>query len=279
MPSKQDVVPRKHLDQQLPQSNISQDYFGWTVPVEQIPLPTAGILYPKENPLHNKATLQIKAMTAQEEDIIMSRALLKEGTIIFHLIKSCLIDKSIDPNDLLLGDRNSLLVAIRITGYGSKYNANIVCPSCAVMNYQAFELSDLEIKRLSINPMSVGKNEFEFKLPVSKKNVTFKFETVASNHESTITQERKRKLMPDMKLEGIITSMLENQILSIDGVYDRNKILGFIQSMPAGDSKSLRKFINSNEPGIDMHVNMTCQSCSVESKIGLPLGAAFFWPE
>ena len=279
MPSKQDVVPRKQLDQQLPQSNINQDYFGWTVPVEQIPLPTAGILYPKENPLHNKESLQIKAMTAQEEDIIMSRALLKEGTIITHLIKSCLIDKSVDPNDLLLGDRNSLLVAIRITGYGSKYIVDVTCPECSSMNEQAFDLSDLEIQRLKIAPISHGKNEFEFKLPVTKKNVTFKFSTVGSEHENATTIERKRKLMPDMKVEGLITSLLENQIISIDGLRDRNKISGFIRSMPAGDSRALRLYINKNEPGIDMNVNMTCQSCSAQSKIGLPLGAAFFWPK
>lgn len=279
MPSKQDVSQRKQLDQQLPQSSLNQDYFGWTVPVEQIPLPTAGVLYPKENPLHNKATLQIKAMTAQEEDIIMSRALLKEGTIIFHLIKSCLIDKSIDPNDLLLGDRNSLIVAIRITGYGSKYIVDVTCPECSSMNEQAFELSDLEIQRLKIAPISHGKNEFEFKLPVTKKNVIFKFSTVGSEHENSITAERKKKLMPDMKIEGLITSLLENQIISIEGLRDRNKISGFIRSMPAGDSRALRSYISKNEPGIDMNVNMTCQSCSAQSKIGLPLGAAFFWPK
>ena len=279
MPSKQDVSPRNQLDQQLPQASLNQDYFGWTVPIEQIPLPTAGILYPKENPLHNKESLQIKAMTAQEEDIIMSRALLKEGTIITHLIKSCLIDKSVDPNDLLLGDRNSLLVAIRITGYGSKYIVDVTCPECSSMNEQAFDLSNLEIQRLKIAPISHGKNEFEFKLPVTKKNVTFKFSTVGSEHENATTIERKRKLMPDMKVEGLITSLLENQIISIDGLRDRNKISGFIRSMPAGDSRALRLYINKNEPGIDMNVNMTCQSCSAQSKIGLPLGAAFFWPK
>jgi len=279
MPSKQDVSQVKQLDQQLPQTSLSQDYFGWTVPVEQIPLPSAGILYPKENPLHNKESLQIKAMTAQEEDIIMSRAFLKEGTIITHLIKSCLIDKSVDPNDLLLGDRNSLLVAIRITGYGSKYIVDVTCPECSSMNEQAFDLSDLEIQRLKIAPISHGKNEFEFKLPVTKKNVTFKFSTVGSEHENATTIERKRKLMPDMKVEGLITSLLENQIISIEGLRDRNKISGFIRSMPAGDSRALRLYINKNEPGIDMNVNMTCQSCSAQSKIGLPLGAAFFWPK
>jgi len=280
MPNKQNIAPQKQdLEQNLPQASLNQDFFGWTVPVEQIPLPSAGILYPKGNPLHNKESLQIKAMTAQEEDIIMSRALLKEGTVITHLIKSCLIDKSVDPDDLLLGDRNSLLVAIRITGYGSSYCADVTCSTCSVVNEQTFDLSDLEIQRLKISPIAQGKNEFEFKLPITKKNITFKFSSVRSEHENSITANRKKKLMPDIKVEGLITSMLENQILSIDGIYDRNKIIGFIRSMPAGDSRAIRSYISNHEPGIDMSVESTCQSCSTISKIGLPLGATFFWPK
>ena len=280
MPSKQNISPQKQdLEQNLPQASLNQDFFGWTVPLEQIPLPTAGILYPKENPLHNKESLQIKAMTAQEEDIIMSRALLKEGTIVSHLIKSCLIDKSINPDDLLVGDRNSLLVAIRITGYGSKYDATVSCPDCSVSQTQSFDLADLEILRLKLSPIAPGKNEFEFNLPVTKKRVTFKFLTIANENENSITAERRQRLMPDMKVEGVITNKLENQIVSIEGVYDRNKISGFIKAMPAGDSKALRTHISNHEPGIDMNASMKCTSCSTISKIGLPLGATFFWPK
>lgn len=276
MPSKQDFTAK---DTPIDQLTQRQDYFGWTVPVEQIPLPSSGIIYPKESVLHNKETLQIKAMTAHEEDIIMSRALIKEGTVITHLIKSCIIDKSVNVDEMLLGDRNSLLVAIRITGYGSKYNSNTICGACNTSQLQTFDLSDLEIRRLNIKPIKQGINEFEFILPITKKRVTFKFLTVSDEHENEVTASRRQKLMPDIKVDNSITSQLTNQILTIDGSNDRSKIAGFIGVMPAGDSKALRKFILNSEPGIDMSVNMTCSRCSESSKIGLALGAEFFWPK
>ena len=120
MPKRSDV-PVSEIVGHIPRALPAQDVFGWSIPVEQVPLPSQGLIYPKDSVLHGKETLQIKAMTAQEEDILMSRALWKEGSVTTHLIKSCLIDKGVDTADLLSGDRNALLVSIRITGYGSDY--------------------------------------------------------------------------------------------------------------------------------------------------------------
>lgn len=264
---------------QIPKSSPVQDVFGWTVPVELVPLPSSGLIYSQENPLHNCETLQIKAMTAQEEDILLSRALIKEGTAITHLIKSCLIDKTIDVRDLLLGDRNSLLIAVRITGYGADYEASVTCPSCNRSNTNIFDLSGLEIKRLGADPVARGLNEFSFTLPVTKKTVIFKLLSVRDEEENEKTRDRMTKLFPDSKVEGVVTRQLENQIVSIDNNRDKNAINAFIKSMPALDSKSLRNYMASIEPGIDMRVEFTCSFCDSESKVALPLGATFFWPE
>jgi hypothetical protein len=100
--------------------------------------------------LHGKETIQIKAMTAQEEDILLSRALIKDGTVLTHLLSSCITDKNINPKDMVAGDRSALLVAIRVTGYGSEYRADVSCPSCETRQTATFDLTDMPIKRLAV---------------------------------------------------------------------------------------------------------------------------------
>lgn len=279
MPKKTDVAPNpQEILSHIPKISPTQDIFGWTVPVEQVPLPSNGVIYPPNNPLHNCETLQIKAMTAQEEDILLSRALVKEGSVITHLIKSCLIDKTIDVKDLLSGDRNSLLIAIRITGYGVDYDASVTCPACGRSGTHTFDLSRLEIRRLSVEPVAYGHNEFTYTLPVTKKVVTFKLTTVRDEEENEKVRERMSKLFPDAKVEGVVTKQLESQILSIDGNRDKSAINAFIKSMPALDSRSLRTHMTNIEPGIDMRSEFICKSCDAESKVALPLGVTFFWP-
>ena len=277
MPKKSDVSVNEAFSQ-VPRSNPVEDDFNWSVPVESIPLPSNGKIYPKGSPLHNLELVSIKAMTAHEEDILMSRALLREGTVLTHLINSCIIDKNINSRDLIAGDRNSLMVAIRITGYGSNYKAEVACPECSAKQSHTFDLSELTIKRLKIEPISVGLNQFEHVLPVSKKRVIFKFLTGREEEEQSALAERRRKIMPDVQVENLVTSRLEANVVSIEGITDKNKISAFIRSMPALDSRSLRNYITENEPGIDMTGNFTCVQCRADARVSLPLGASFFWP-
>lgn len=278
MPKRSDISTSEIVSQ-IPKSAPAQDVFGWSIPVEQVPLPSLGLIYEKESPLFGKETLQIKAMTAQEEDILMSRALWKEGTVTTHLIKSCLIDKSIDPSDLLSGDRNALLVSIRITGYGSDYRAVATCPVCSKSDNYTFDLTQIGIKRMGSNPVASGVNEFDFLLPVSKKRVTFKLLTARDEDDDRIARERMQKLFPGANQDNSVTRQLESQVISIDGKTDRTAISAFIRMMPAADSRALRIRMRETEPGLDMRLDMTCTSCDAESKVALPLGAAFFWPE
>lgn len=279
MPRKSDIVGQSVEGlNQIPRSNPLQDDFGWSVPVESIPLPTNGKIYPQSSPLHNKDTVQIKAMTAQEEDILMSRALIKDGTVLTHLMSSCLIDKTINPRDMLNGDRLSVLVAIRITGYGPNYKVDCSCSACGTSQTAEFDLSNLAIKRLEISPIAPGTNQFEYVLPVSKKKVIFKFLTGRDEEERDMIMERRRKSMPDMLVDNVVTSRIEFSVLSIDGITDKNKINAFIRSMPAHDSRSFRKYIADNEPGIDMSDDLTCVKCSAVTRVSLPIGPTFFWP-
>ena len=259
--------------------NVMQDDFGMEVPVESVPLPSEGKIYSPDSSSYNRETIEIKAMTAKEEDILTSRALIKKGTVITELIKSCIVDKSIDVEGMISGDRNALMTAIRITGYGSEYEVEVSCPSCSESTTQAFNLSELPLKRLTIDPVQMGENEFEFELPVSKKKVTFKFLTGKDEREISIAQDRRKKKKIGGDIDNAVTNRLIYSIVSIDGITDKNKIATFVRNMPARDSRMLRKFMDENEPGVEMKSWFDCGSCFESSEVNLPIGASFFWPD
>lgn len=257
--------------------DVMKDDFGYEVPIDSVPLPSNGVAYPPESPLHGQETVDIRAMTAREEDILTSRALIKKGTVITELIKSCLTDKRINVSDMLVGDRNAIMIALRITGYGSDYNVEAECPKCNVRSKQSFDLSALPIKRLETAPIENGRNAFEFKLPITKKNVHFKFLTGRDEEEIATVLERAKK--QGAMADNLVTSRLQYSIITIDGKTDRSAINGFIRNMPARDSMELRRHIDASEPGIDMKGELDCPSCNEISEVRIPLGASFFWPD
>ena len=145
----------------------------WSVPIESVPLPSKGLLYGKESFFHKKELIDIKAMTAKEEDILLSSAYHKNNTVMKELIKSCIGVQGIDPDELILGDKNALAISIRITGYGSDYKTTVNCPACGAISDHVFDLSCIEIKRLGAEPVQEGVNAFEYVLPITKKRVIF----------------------------------------------------------------------------------------------------------
>jgi len=261
----------------VPMRNVMKDDFGFEVPVEIVPIPSGGITYDIESPLHGLKTVEIKAMTAKDEDILTSRALIKKGTVITHLLQSCLINKNIDPGKMLSGDRNALMIALRVTGYGPEYKVEVDCPECDERSKQEFDLTSMPIKDLKIQPVAAGANVFEFTLPVTKLPVRFKFLTGDDEQEMMVIAERKKK--KGFTAESMVTSRLSASLVEVNGIKDKNKIDNFIRNMPARDSLALRTYLDDNEPGIEMKAWMDCTHCSETSEVSLPLGATFFWPD
>jgi hypothetical protein len=261
----------------IPGRSVLADDFGYQTPVEAVPLPSNGVTYPVNSMLHGREVVNIRAMTAKDEDVLTSRALIKQGTVITRLLQNCIVDSGVNPDMMLSGDRNAVMVAVRITGYGADYNVEVDCPACNERSKQSFNLAELPIKRLQVPPTSEGSNEFEFELPITKQLVKFKFLTGRDEQEIMKQQERAKKR--GQAGNNLVTTRLLNQILSVGGVTDRGKIQLFVQNMPARDSKALRDFIDKNEPGVEMKSWMDCPNCYETSEVRLPLGASFFWPE
>ena len=264
-------------DWQGDKHDILKDTFGLTIPTELAPLPSKGKVYPEEHPLHLKEAIEIRAMTAREEDILTNRAFIKQKSVINELIRSCLIDKRINPEDMIAGDRNAVMTSLRITGYGPEYGVEVDCPACGERSKQEFDLADLPIKNFETEPVALGSNAFEFKLPLTGHVVRFKYLNGHEEKEILTIEERLRKQGIDQK--NLVTQKYQHQVISVGNVNDRTKVQKFCQNMPARDSLALRKFMEANEPGIEMKSHMSCPHCYEESEVRLPIGASFFWPD
>lgn len=249
--------------------------FGVKIPTETVPLPSNGILYPAGHPWRDKKFVEVRSMTASEENILTSESLIKKGTVITELIRACLVD-NVDPLELLSGDRNALMIAIRITGYGPKYDGEVVCGDCGFKGARAFNLTELGIKPLALEPVVPGMNEFTFMLPGLKIPVNFKFQTGRDEEDLLRNSEALKKR--GITQETVITNHLQHSIVSVNGVTDRAKLAQFVRMMPARDSNALRKFIKDNEPGVDMKSETTCQACGHVEEVTMPMGVTFLWP-
>jgi hypothetical protein len=249
---------------------------GFDIPVDLIPLPSNGSVYPKGHGFHNCEAVEFRGMTVREEDILTSQALIKKGTVINELIKACLIKKDVDVSSLLSGDRNALMIAIRASGYGRIYSPSYTCPKCEHVTNVNIDLAELGIKRLEIEPTIPGENMFDFDLPRSKHTVTFRFLT-GSDEEEIIAQMNTRK-KKGIQNSNLISTRLKSSIVAIDGKRDKTNIARFAELMPAMDSSTLRQYIDQHEPGIDMTFEFNCENCEHYEEVGIPMDASFLWP-
>lgn len=250
--------------------------FSVQIPVDAIPLPSKGLVYPATHAFFCKDSVEIRGMTTREEDILTSAALIKKGTVINELIRACLMDRSVDVTSLLSGDRNALMIAIRATGYGATYSPSITCPVCEAKNELKVNLGDLKIKNLQISPVEQGKNMFSYTLQNGKDVITFRFLTGA-DEEEILAQANMRK-KKGIQTSTLVTSRLLASIVAINGNSDRTIVAQFVNNCPAFESNALRHFIDKHEPGVDMAVDFSCQSCEHYEEVVLPMDASFFWP-
>ena len=249
------------------------------LPVESPRIPSRGLLYPEGTPLHNALTVDIKAITPTEENILMNPVLIKRGTVISELIRSCIMDKRIDVGEMVSGDRNALMVAIRAVGYGREYTPEVTCPGCESKQDFEVDLGSLNLKEMDLTKLdqvSPYRNEFRLALPASKKLITFKFLTGREEERllSDIDARKKKGLGSD----NLITQRLLTMITSIEGITDRTIIAKFVANMPGRDSVLLRKHYDDNEPAIDMSTEFVCKSCAHTEVLTVPLGPTFLWP-
>jgi predicted RNA-binding Zn-ribbon protein involved in translation (DUF1610 family) len=245
-------------------------------PSEVIELPSGGWFYPENHPLAS-GKLEIYYMTAKHEDILTSTNLIQRGVVLDKLMEALIVDKSIKYDDLLLGDKNGVVIAARILGYGKDYEVSMNCPSCGVTSDHKINLEDITDKPIETTPENKGKNEFPFKLPISGRTITFKLLT--HGDEKAITNELaalKKALKAEVTTE--VTTRIRKMIVSVDGDKTSSTIRDFVDAMPARDAMAFREHIKTVNPDIDLTFPFVCPSCGLEQRMEVPIDVTFFWP-
>ena len=244
------------------------------IPTNFVELPSAGRYYPQEHPLHNQEVVEIKFMTTKEEEILNSPALVQRGLAIDRLIRSVLVNKSIDSKTLLIGDKNAILVAARSDAYGSDYEIGVTCPVCAEKNEVLIDLSELSFKENESDIKMSEKGTPLLTLPRTQAEVELRFLT--GKDEEIITKFSKKA--KKRGIENNLTLQYKQMIVSIDGDSSVIKISNFISDMPAFDSRYLRKKYHEACPDIDLGFDFSCQYCGEEQQMEVPITVNFFWP-
>jgi hypothetical protein len=219
-------------------------------------------------------------MTAKEEDLLTSEALIKKGVALDRVLDSLIVDKKIKASQLLIGDKNAVLVAARITGFGSTYKVNIMCPACTTSQECEVDLGEIENKTLSDSgsgPTQLANGNYEMVFP-QYADLTVEVRLLKGRDEHDIMQkrEKRRKLkLPDTN----ITDQLETIIVRINEVTDPALLKKFVQQCPTRISREIRSKYEEIVPDIDLSFTYNCESCDHTGKVGLPLTAEFFWPK
>jgi hypothetical protein len=239
------------------------------MPTEVVDLPSKGLLYPQSNPL-SSGTVEMKYMTAKEEDILTNQSYIQKGVVLDKLLQS-LIVSDVDYNDLIIGDKNAIMIAARVLGYGKDYSFQYRGQEVTV------DLTTMQDKPLDESLISQGINEFKFTLPKSGTNLTFKILTHGDELKIDRELEGLKKINKDNVPE--LSTRLKYMIISIEDNREPKVIRGFVDNyLLAQDSRALREYIRRIQPDVDLKFDFDGPN-GVEEGVALPIGLSFFWPD
>jgi len=242
----------------------------FNLPTETVDLPSKGLLYPKDSPLA-EGKIEMKYMTAKEEDILTNSNYIRQGVVIDKLLQSLIISP-INYSDLLIGDKDAVMMAARILGYGKDYDFQYLGEKVTV------DLSTLNLKELDESLVKEkGKNEFQYKLPNTDNTITFKLLTQKDDRDIEAELEGLKKINKNDNSE--LTTRLKYMILSVNGNYERATVRQFVDTaFLAKDSRALREYYTQISPGVETKVKFETEFDG-EEDINIQFNSNFFWPE
>ncbi len=247
---------------------------------EFVELPSRGLFYPEGHSLHNQEVVEIRYMTARDEDILTSPALLRKGLAVDKFIQNILVNQNVKVSDLLIGDKSAIMIAARITGYGEEYETKVTCPECGTENDHTFVLEDYtryftkfeQSENFELTPQGT----FKTILPHSGYEVVVKLLTSADETRIQKAQQMRQK---NNLADSNTTDFLKSIIVSIDGIADPASLNLAILDLPARDSRFLRKNYTALVPNVEMMESFECMYCGTVTEMEVPLEAGFFWPD
>jgi uncharacterized protein YwgA len=238
----------------------------FSMPTEIVELPSKGLLYPESNPL-SSGKIEMKYMTAKEEDILTNQSYIENGTVLDRLLKSLIVSK-VNYDDLVVGDKNAVLVAARVLGYGADYSFTYNGKTYSV------DLSKIENKPFDESLITAGVNEFKFTLPSTGTNITFKILTHKDEEAIKRELDGYKKISKDASPE--LSTRLKYMITSVEGNKEAKTIREFVDTrLLARDSRALRTYISQVQPDTDLNFYPE----DSDAPVAIPVGISFFWPD
>jgi len=247
-------------------------------PTEVIDLPSKGKLYPESNPL-SKGSIEIKYMTAKEEDILASQNLIRKGVVLDKLFESVVVGEGVNIGDIFIGDKNAILLATRILGYGADYQVEATDPFTGETQKVTIDLSKVETKDIDESLLN-SENRYSFTLPTSKKEIKFRLLT----HKDEIDINAELQALQRLSKGGDganqdVSTRLRYMIQEVDGNTDRGFINNWVRnSLLARDSRALRKYISDISPDLDLKYEFTSDITGETETLDIPFGIGFFYP-
>ena len=235
-------------------------------PTEEVELPSKGIVYPKDHPL-SSGKIEIKYMTAKEEDILSNSSFIQKGIVLEKLLKSVIINKDINIDDLIVGDKNAVLIATRILGYGKDYEITVKGQSYTL------DMSTLDNKEINEDDFEAGKNEFSFTTPATGTVLTYQLAT--GKLEKQVEREIAGLKKINKENTAELTTRLKHLITSVDGNEEKKDIREFVDTrFLARDSRAFRDHISSTQPDVNLSYIL-----DNGEEVVVPIGLNFFWPD
>lgn len=249
-------------------------------PTEIISLPSKGLVYPEGSVLRD-GKIEMKYMTAREEDILTSQNLIKQGIVIDKLMQSLIISP-IQFEDLVIGDKNAIMIAARILGYGKDYTINATCPECEAVNEFNVDLTQLPEQNIPEGTVMASPGVFEFTLPQSKRVIHFRLLTTGIDKQVSKQLDAVKKANKNSQaVDRELTTRLKSLIVSVDGNADRTFVANFVDNeLFAMDSRAFRTYMKSVTPDTKFEISYVCSECSHEEEaLSFNIDTSFFWPK
>ena len=238
-------------------------------PTETVDLPSKGLIYPSDSPLRS-GKVEMKYMTAKEEDILTNQAFIQQGVVLDKLLKALTLDK-FNIKTLFPGDKNALIVASRVLGYGKDYSFKYKGEKVTV------DLTTCPLRYLDESQVTLGVNEFSYTLPASNAQITYKILNNKDEKEIQAELEGYKKIDKDFTPE--LSTRLKHVIQSVNGNTDKKAVREFVDNyMLARDSKAFRDHLVATQPDIVMESTITL-SDGTEEGVNIPVTINFFWPD
>lgn len=242
---------------------------NFSIPTETVELPSKGLLYPKSSPLAS-GSIEMKYMTAKEEDILTNQNYIQKGIVVDKLLESLIVTK-VNYNDILIGDKDALLIASRILGYGKDYEFTYAGEIVKI------DLTSLKNKELDETLITDGKNEFTYKLPNTDNTITFKLMTQQDEKNLQKEIDGLKKISPNSSAE--LSTRMKHMITSVNGNSETPVIREFVdKAFLAKDARAFREYYASIVPGIDTTVSYEFAD-GVQEDLDIPINANFLWPD